>query len=43
MSEKEKINKDVKHVPVKNATDLQRLRLEKLMANPVNIKIKNLL
>lgn len=37
MSDKESKNKEKKPVVIKNATDLQRLKLEKLMKNPVFI------
>lgn len=37
MSIKESKNEEKKPILIKNATDLQRLKLEKLMKNPVFI------
>lgn len=37
MSDKESNSSEKKPVVIKNATDLQRLKLEKLMKNPVSI------
>lgn len=37
MSNKESLKEEKKPIVIKNATDLQRLKLEKLMKNPVSI------
>lgn len=42
MSDKESKNEEKKPIVIKNATDLQRLKLEKLMKNPVFI-VSNIL
>lgn len=39
MCDDKKERSEKKPIVVKNATDLQRLRLEKLMKNPVNLHI----
>lgn len=39
MSDKESKSEEKKPVVIKNATDLQRLKLEKLMKNPVFIDL----
>lgn len=42
MSENKESKEEKKVIVVKNATDLQRLKLEKLMKNPVSfIKVDN--